>query len=246
MTELRVSDLTVTYDHKTILDVPHASFECGRIYGIIGPSGSGKSTLLRVINLLTQPASGHLHFFGVDVHLPSLSHREGLSLQRQMGFVPQKPSMFHSSVFDNVAQGLRYRKLPRETIRIRVEDALEKVDLTHAANQMADTLSGGEMQRIALARAMVYEPVLLLLDEPTASLDPSNIAIFERVIQAIHAKNRTTILMVTHNLAQAKRLTHACLFIHKGRILEASDTEPFFHSPETQEVQDFMAGRMIY
>ncbi|GIO04654.1 phosphate import ATP-binding protein PstB [Brevibacillus reuszeri] len=245
MNRLELQNVTVTYDERTILDVDHISFERGKMYGIVGPSGAGKSTLLRVINLLEKPRRGSMGFFGTQVELASLTHAKGLSIQRQMGYVAQKPSMFHASVFDNVALGLRYRKLDRSQIQALVHEALQYVELSHLANQRANTLSGGEAQRTALARALVYEPALLLLDEPTASLDPSNIKIFERVIQLINQKKKTTILMITHNLPQARRLAEVCLFLFHGRIVEYSETDTFFSRPACHELQDFVSGRMI-
>ncbi len=245
MNRLELHDLEVTFGGRTVLQVEQAVFERGRIYGIVGPSGAGKSTLLRAINLLEKPARGRMDLFGSMVDLSTLSYRQGVPIQRQMAFVAQKPSMFHATVFDNVALGLRYRKLDRNQISMRVEAALEQVELTHLRSQQAQTLSGGEAQRIALARALVCEPDLLLLDEPTASLDPYNITIFERVIQMFNRDSRTTTLMITHNLPQAKRLADACLFLHKGRIVEQADTDRFFQRPVSEELQDFVFGRMI-
>lgn len=245
MDRVEVRNLEVTYGNRTVLAVDRIAFERGGFYGIVGPSGAGKSTLLRVMNLLEKPVSGHLHLFGKEVDLTSLSYAQGLPLQRQMGFVAQKPSMFQASVFDNVALGLRYRKKSQTQIQALVEEALELVELSHVCDQRANTLSGGEAQRIALARTLVYEPSLLLLDEPTASLDPYNISIFERVIQTIHRQKQTTILMITHNLPQARRLAQTCLFVNNGRIVERSDTEAFFHRPRCTELADFISGRMI-
>lgn len=245
MNRLELHQLEVTFGGRVVLQVEEAVFERGKIYGIVGPSGAGKSTLLRVMNLLEKPARGSMHLFGSRVDLPTLSYRHSVPIQRQMAFVAQKPSMFQASVFDNVALGLRYRKLDRKQIRSRVEEALELVELSHLHSQQAQTLSGGEAQRIALARALACEPKLLLLDEPTASLDPYNISIFERVIQKYNRDGRTTTLMITHNLPQAKRLADACLFLHKGRIVEQADTETFFQRPVSGELQDFVFGRMI-
>ncbi|QRG69208.1 ATP-binding cassette domain-containing protein [Brevibacillus choshinensis] len=245
MNRLELHDLEVTFGGRTVLQVEQAVFERGRIYGIVGPSGAGKSTLLRVINLLEKPVRGRMDLFGSTVDLSTLSYRQSVPIQRQMAFVAQKPSMFQATVFDNVALGLRYRKLDRNQISMRVEAALEQVELSHLHSQQAQTLSGGEAQRIALARALVCEPELLLLDEPTASLDPYNITIFERVIQMFHRDRRTTTLMITHNLPQAKRLADACLFLHKGRIAEQADTDRFFQRPVSEELQDFVFGRMI-
>jgi tungstate transport system ATP-binding protein len=246
MKHFELRDLEVTYEDKTVLRVESVRFDQGKIYGIVGPSGSGKSTLLRVINLLERPTRGSMHVFETVVDLSTLTHAKGLPIQRQMGFVAQKPVMFHATVFDNVALGLRYRGVDRVKIRSLVAEVLKLVELEHTANQRADTLSGGEAQRIALARALVFEPSLLLLDEPTANLDPYNISIFERVIRTIHSTKRTTILMVTHNLPQARRLTQECLFIHNGRIVECGETDVLFTRPTNREWQDFVSGRMIY
>ncbi|MGG1661909.1 phosphate ABC transporter ATP-binding protein [Brevibacillus sp. NRS-1366] len=245
MSQLELQNLVVAYDGRTVLDVEQIIFERGKIYGIVGPSGAGKSTLLRIINLLEKPSKGSMHLFGTDVELPSLTHSKGLAIQRQMGYVAQKPSMFHATVFDNVALGLRYRKLDRARIQSLVLEALELVELSHLAAQRAETLSGGEAQRIALARALVFKPELLLLDEPTASLDPYNITIFERVVQMIHQQQQTTVLIITHNLPQARRLAHVCLFLLDGRVVEYGETETFFNRPACRELQDFVSGRMI-
>lgn len=245
MNRVELQHLEVAHGGRIVLRVEHAVFERGGIYGIVGPSGAGKSTLLRVMNLLEKPTRGSMHLFGSQVDLPSLSYRQSVPIQRQMAFVAQKPSMFQATVFDNVALGLRYRKMDKAQIRLRVEEALELVELSHLRAQQAQTLSGGEAQRVALARALVCEPALLLLDEPTASLDPYNIAIFEGVIQKFNRARNTTTLMITHNLPQAKRLADACLFLHKGKIVEQADTDTFFQRPASGELQDFVFGRMI-
>jgi tungstate transport system ATP-binding protein len=246
MPQLHLKHLHVAIEKKSILTVEQMSLACGKIYGIVGPSGSGKSTLLRVVNLLQKPLTGTMNYWGEEVDLTSLSHAKALAIQRQMAFVAQQPVMFHTSVFDNVAMGLRYRKLDRKTIRERVSEALQLVDLADRIHQQAATLSGGEAQRVALARAIVLNPRLLLLDEPTASLDPANVSIFEQVIKGIHQQRGTTIMIVTHNLPQAKRLADHCLFVHKGRIVESADTSTFFDQPQSQELADFISGRMIY
>ncbi|MFM1651822.1 phosphate ABC transporter ATP-binding protein [Brevibacillus sp. B_LB10_24] len=246
MEQLYLKHLNVVMEKKSILIVEQISLSCGKIYGIVGPSGSGKSTLLRVVNLLQKPHAGTMNYWGEEVDLASLPHAKALAIQRQMAFVAQQPVMFHTSVFDNVAMGLRYRKLDRKTIRQRVSEALELVDLGDRIHQQAATLSGGEAQRAALARAIVLKPRLLLLDEPTASLDPANVSIFEQVIKGIHRQTGMTIMIVTHNLPQAKRLADHCLFVHKGRIVESADTSDFFAQPKSQELEDFISGRMIY
>jgi tungstate transport system ATP-binding protein len=246
MERLIVKDLRIASEQRSLLSVEEAIFRKGAMYGIVGPSGAGKSTFLRVLNFLQRPNSGVANFWGEEVDLTALSPMKSLPLQRMMAFVAQKPVMFHASVFDNVALGLRFRRLDKRTIRERVMAALEQVGLQDHAAQQAVTLSGGEAQRIALARAIVLQPRLILLDEPTANLDPINVSIFEQVVKSIHEQGNTTIIIVTHNFAQAKRLTEECLFIYKGRIEEWSGTPAFFSSPRSQVLDDFLTGRMIY
>jgi tungstate transport system ATP-binding protein len=245
MNQLSIHDLSVLFGEKVILRIEQVHFPAGRIHAVVGPSGAGKSTLLRVINLLERPAAGLMRFWDHTLHLASVSSSQGLAIQRQMAFVSQVPVMFRCTVFDNAAMGLRYRKVDERTIATKVMRALEMVELTSLSRQLATTLSGGEAQRVALARAMVLEPRLLLLDEPTANLDPYNVAIIEQVIRDLHRQHGMTILIVTHNLAQAKRLADICLFLHKGKLVEMSDADSFFHSPKSEELKDFLSGRMI-
>ncbi|NGQ95877.1 ATP-binding cassette domain-containing protein [Brevibacillus sp. SYP-B805] len=245
MTGLRIHHLLVSAGNREILRIEQAAFATGRIHAVVGPSGAGKSTLLRAINLLERPVTGHLYFWEHELSLAAHSAAQALAIQRQMVLVAQQPVMFQATVFDNVALGLRYRKIDKQTIAAKVTRALERVELASIAKQQATTLSGGEAQRVALARAIVLEPRLLLLDEPTASLDPYNVTIIEQVIRSLNREQGTTVIMVTHNLAQARRLADACLFLHKGQLVEMSDADTFFRSPRSAELQDFLSGRMI-
>lgn len=244
MLELR--NIVVKPEKRCILSIDEIRFPAGSICGIVGPSGSGKSTFLKVINLLIKPSRGTMHFFGTDLDLPSLTYKRGLPMQRQMALVAQKPVMFQTTVFENAAMGLRFRRLRQAEIEGKVEKALALVGLDRYAGQQATTLSGGEAQRIALARALVLEPRLLLLDEPTANLDPSNVAIFENVIRTIHQETGTIFLIVTHHLMQAKRLADHCLFFYQGNLMESADTQTFFSRPKSKELQSFISGEMIY
>lgn len=246
MNQLTVKNVSIVHEQRSLLTIEEALFRKGKMYGLVGPSGAGKSTFLRVLNFLQRPNTGVANYWGEEVNLTALSPIRSLPLQRLMAYVAQKPVMFQCSVFDNVALGLRFRRMDKKNIRERVMDALELVGLRDYADQLAITLSGGEAQRIALARAIVLQPRLLLLDEPTANLDPGNVVIFEQVLKSIHEQGNSTILIVTHNLAQAKRLTEECLFVYKGRIEEWNDTPAFFSSPRSRELADFLSGRMIY
>lgn len=243
---LRIENLTVVSDGRTLLSVPTAAYSEGTIYGIVGPSGAGKSTFLRVLNLLETPYSGNLSFLGQKVDLTTLSHLKGLHLQRQMAFVAQKPVMFQTTVFKNVSMGLAYRGVPEGEKEQRVMEALELVGLETLANRKATSLSGGEAQRIALARALVLKPKLLLLDEPTSNLDPTNVSLFEQVIARIRKESSMIVLMVTHHLQQARRLSDQCLFLYQGQIVEQQDTAAFFETPRSEVLKDFLSGKMVY
>lgn len=228
---------------REVLLVEHLALEKGSIYGVIGPSGAGKTTLLKIINLLVEPDRGQLYFDGI-VPPPNGSAR--LALQRRMTLVNQKPLLFKASVWDNVAYGLRARGLPRREIEEKVNGLLTRVGLRGLARQQAASLSGGEAQRVALARAVALAPELLLLDEPTANLDPVNVEIIEKMILELHRTTATAIVMVTHNIFQARRLADEVVFLCEGLVLEADKTETIFSNPREPRTRDFIEGRMIY
>ncbi len=239
---LRVENLSKKYD-KTVLHVDNLTIEKGKIYGIIGPSGAGKSTFLRVVNLLEPPTTGTVVFNGYSV---SAKSGNSISAQREMTLVFQKPVLFHASVFENVAYGLKARNYDREQLHARVMELLQKVGLADFARRHAASLSGGEAQRVALARAVAFEPKLLLLDEPTANLDPTNIEVIEKLILEMNRETEVTVIIVTHNIFQARRIAHEVIFIHDGRIVEAGPTEKLFTEPKDPRTKAFVEGRMIY
>lgn len=230
------------YD-KEVLWVDRLELLKGSIYGIIGPSGAGKSTLLRIINLLTPPSGGELRYHGQPV---TANGQERLALQRKMSLVFQQTLLFRDSVFNNVAYGLKARGYSKSEIENRVSTLLEQIGMTELRNRRADTLSGGEAQRVAIARAVAFEPELLLLDEPTANLDPGNIEQIEKMITGLAREKGITIVMVTHNVFQARRIADQVLFIHQGKIVETGPTEKIFTRPEIEITRQFVEGRMIY
>lgn len=246
MSAVQIRNIAVSFSGRATLSVPSASFEEGAMYGIVGPSGAGKSTLLRVLNLLERPQQGLLSLLGRTIDLANLSHAAGMPLQRQMAFVAQKPVMFQTTVFDNVALGLAYRGISKRRRAELVHRALELVGLQPLSGRRASSLSGGEAQRIALARALVVQPKLLLLDEPSSNLDPTNVSLIENVLRRVRDERSMTVIIVTHQLQQARRLCDQCLLLNEGRIVEWSDTEPFFEAPRSPILQHFLSGKMIY
>jgi tungstate transport system ATP-binding protein len=237
-----MSGIKKIYDRE-VLSVDKLTLKRGCIYGVIGPSGAGKSTLLRIINLLTLSDGGEVLYQGKP--LPK-NGMEKLALQRNMALVFQKTLLFKDTVWNNVAYGLRARRYPKKDIKRRVEILLEQVGMIDLAYRRAETLSGGEAQRVAIARAMVFEPELLLLDEPTANLDPGNIELIEEMITKLARQKNITVVIVTHNVFQAKRIADQVIFINQGKIVETGTAEQIFNTPVEQQTKMFVEGRMVY
>jgi len=238
---IRTHNLSQEYDGENILRGINLQLERGRIHAIIGPSGVGKSVLLRLLNLLEEPTSGEIHFDG-----KALRENDHLVLQRKMTLVFQKPALFNTSVYENVAYGLRVRKENRRSILEKVKKALEVVGLKGYEHKRTRDLSGGEKQRVAIARAMVLEPGILFLDEPTSDLDPRNVAIIEGLIKYINREFKTTIVIATHNMFQAKRLAHQTTFLFEGRIVESGSAREIFTNPKDRRILRFIEGKMIF
>jgi tungstate transport system ATP-binding protein len=226
------------YGARTVLDIDGLAVQAGEILALVGPSGAGKSTLLRLMNFLEAPSAGVIRYDGVDV-----SGVAPLALRRQITTVFQRPLLQRASVRDNVEYGLRLRNLRPNGM---VDDMLQEVGLSAFARQPARQLSGGEMQRVALARALVIKPRVLLLDEPTANLDPYNVGLIEEIVGRQNAERGTTVVMVTHNIFQAKRLAHRTGLMLGGKLIELSDTPSFFASPSDERTAAFVRGDMVY
>ncbi len=212
MAKIEVNGLYKSYGEAEILKDINLKVEPGEVLALIGPTGSGKTTLLRLIGLLEKPTIGEIIFDGLAV--TGLTERERLKARRRMAMVFQKPVMFKTSVRENVSYGLKIRGEGK--IDERVEAAIEAVGLSGYESRDANTLSGGEMQRIALARALVLDPELLLLDEPTANLDPKTAA----SIDALISRFEGTVIMATHNMLQASRMADRVAVLIEGRLAE--------------------------
>jgi len=193
--------------------------------------------------MLTRPDSGHLFIHGNPV--PANSNRR-LELQRKMALVFQKTLLFRDSVWNNVAYGLKARNYSRKAIELKVNRLLEQVGMQSLAYRRADTLSGGEAQRVAIARAVAFDPELLLLDEPTANLDPGNIELIENMIRQMNRDKNITVIMVTHNVFQARRIADEVIFLDKGKIVEMGSAEKIFTNPDQEKTRLYVEGRMIY
>jgi tungstate transport system ATP-binding protein len=228
---------------KTVLNIDEFNIPRGLITAIIGPSGAGKSTLLAILNGLISPDEGKVYFENQNI---IGTMRPGDHHRRSMAMVFQHAVMFQGTVYDNIAYGLKIRKIPEDQIKKSVEDVLGLIGLKEIALQRAETISGGEAQRIALARAMVFQPKVLFLDEPTANLDPANVSQIEKLI--VHAKKeyKTTVVLVTHNMFQAKRLADYTAFMMNGNVVEYGNNEKVFENPSNEKTRLFVSGEMIY
>jgi len=236
-----VHRVTKVYNGRCVLDVEHLDIHRGEILALVGPSGAGKSTLLRLLNFLEPPTDGQIRFLDAAF---DATHPVPLDLRRRVATVFQRPVLLNSSVFANVRYGLRLRG-QRDAVG-RVEAALERVGLSEFAHQRARTLSGGEAQRVSLARTMVLQPDVLLLDEPTANLDPYNVGLIEEIVRSLNQEQGTTLVLVTHNVFQARRLAHRVALLLEGKVVEVDDVHSFFESPRDQRVAAFARGEMVY
>jgi len=235
-------DVRQVYGTRTVLDIPALTVQRGEVLAVVGPSGAGKSTLLRLMALLETPAQGKmlLHLDGERVTAATASTAQ----RRRLAMVFQRPALLSRSVRANIAYGLRLRG--ERNGQQRIDTALERVSLTHLANAHPRTLSGGEMQRVAVARALVLEPHVLLLDEPTANLDPYNVRLIESLIREQHATHETTIILVTHNIFQARRLATRVVLLLEGALIEEATAEQFFDAPRDPRTAAFLSGEFVY
>ena len=241
MTAIELQGIDKAYADKRVLCNVDMVVEEGEIMAIIGPSGVGKTTLLRIANGLERPDAGSVSILGRPLKYDNGGDFES---RRKMAFILQKPVAFRDTVKSNVAYGLRVRG--EEDIDERVDRALKGVGLIHLADRHATTLSGGEMQRMAFARATVFEPSVLLLDEFTANLDPHNVGVLEKAIQAYHGERGATVIVVTHNLFQARRIATKTAFLLGGRMVETGPTEHMFEDPADPRTRAFVNGEMVF
>jgi tungstate transport system ATP-binding protein len=230
---LRLDDVSFVAGGKRIVDRVTLVLEAGPRTIILGPNGAGKSVLMRLCHGLLEPTSGRIEWTSPE--------RPGERRRQTMVF--QRPVMLRRSAVANVEYALGLAGVAGTERKEQARAALESVGLTHLAERSARVLSGGEQQRLALARAWALRPEVLFLDEPTASLDPGATAEVERIIQAIRDAG-TKIVMCTHNLGQARRLGDEILFLNQGRLAERAPVDRFFNQPASAEAQAFIKGEL--
>ncbi len=247
-TAFEIRDLSLHYDGKPALEGIHMKIPKNQVTAFIGPSGCGKSTLLRCLNRMNDlidgcKVSGEILLNGSDIHHRSV---DVAALRRNVGMVFQRPNPFPKSIYENVVYGLRLQGI---NDRRRLDEAVEKA-LKGAAlwNEVKDRLgdnafglSGGQQQRLVIARAIAIEPEVLLLDEPTSALDPISTLTIEELITSL--KRRFTVVIVTHNMQQAARVSDNTAFMYLGRLIEYRDTNTLFTTPAKKQTEDYITGR---
>ncbi len=244
---LEALGVTKRFGERTVLAAVSLGVARGEVHAVLGPSGAGKTTLLRILNLLEVPDEGAVSFDGAPIALA----RAGRPLspaqhaaRLKMALVPQKPVAFRRSVFDNVAFGLRVRRVSEEETAARVKAALERLGILALAEAPARRLSGGETQRLAFARATVLSLEFLLLDEFTANLDPANVKALEQSARTAAHDQGLGVLLVTHDLFQARRLADRVTLLVDGRIVESAPKAAFFEAPQDPRARAFVAGEL--
>ena len=242
MSLIEVVGLSHSYDEREVLKSLNLSIGRGEVFALIGPTGAGKTTLLRIIDLLEIPSLGKIYFDGKCI---PRSGKQRLEIRRRMSFIHQKPQVFNLNVYDNVACGLRWRGEKKHRIAEKVDHILEIVGLEGYKNRNARTLSGGEAQRVALARALVLEPEVLLLDEPTANLDPISTAKIEQLISYVAGQHNTTMIMATHDMSQGQQLAGRIGVLLDGKLVQTGNASDIFRSPKNEEVANFVGMENI-
>lgn len=224
--------LQKSYDGRKVLDIEKGIIKSGSRTAVIGPNGAGKSTLLKILAGLENADSGSLSYDGF-AEFP----------QMDATMVFQKPYLISTTVEKNIAYPMKLRGFSDDEIEKRVTELTEELGLTPFRKQKAWKLSGGETQKVALARALSFKPKLLLLDEPTANIDPYTTAEIEKML--IKASEYATIVLITHNLAQAKRVCDEAMMLHEGKVIEFGPCEEVLLKPSSTETRRFVEGELL-
>jgi len=229
-------NVSKNYDDTPALLAVSVRASSQRITSIVGVNGAGKTTLLKIVAGLDAPSDGKI--------LVDTKEANPEELRTHCTMVFQRSVMLGGTVYDNVTYGLRVNRTPRQEIRDKVRSVLAIVNLDGFENRKARKLSSGEQQRVAIARALALERDVLLIDEPTANLDPANAMIVEQGIK--EAARSRIVLLSTHNLSQARRLSQRAIHLYRGRIVEERETSDFFANPQDERTKLFISGELQY
>ncbi len=232
--ELQIQNLKKSYGTHTVLDIGSLTVHDGGITAVVGPNGAGKSTLLNILAGLMKSDDGEV-YYGGSREIPF----------QKMTMVFQEPCLISSTVEKNIAYPLKLRKYSGKEIHSRVGTLAAELGLTHLLGRRTEGLSLGEVQKTALARALSFEPELLFLDEPCASIDPHATLEIEEMLLKRKREKGTTILIITHDLAQAGRLADQVVLLKEGKVVEACGAEKFFSHPDKEETRKFTGGELL-
>lgn len=245
---VNIESLSVELNNKVVLDNISMRIPAYSITSIIGQSGCGKTTLLNSMNRMNELITEHKITGHIWMDKRDINHkRENVArLRTNVGMVFQQPNPFPMTIYENVGFGL---KLQQQFSRRQIDDAIEKAlinaglwdEVKDRLHEPAMILSGGQQQRLMIARALALKPQILLLDEPTSALDPLATLFIEELMQSL--KQHTTIVMVTHNMQQAARISDYTAFIHKGELIEYTDSDSLFTQPKQKQTEDYITGR---
>ncbi|KKF39870.1 phosphate ABC transporter ATP-binding protein [Halorubrum saccharovorum] len=249
---LRATAVSQSFGGERVFDDLSVAVDAGEVLGVIGPSGVGKTTLLRTLALSLEPNSGTVALGDTDAW--AVDESERLTLRRRVGMVFQEASLFDASVGRNVEYGLRVRSPWSDRIAAAlgladtpdaVRESLGVVGLTDKATQHADSLSGGEAQRVSFARALAYDPDVLLLDEPTSDLDPRNTAVIEDAVEEARSRG-IGVVVATHDMHQAERVADRVAVLLDDGVTEVGPTERIFEDPSDERTRKFISGELVY
>ena len=223
---MKLRDVTKRHGEISALDGVSLEIRDKEVFTVLGPNGSGKTTMLRIMASIDEPTSGEVFFDGERIN-----NRNRSQARKKSTMVFQKTAIFSTTVYENIAYGLRLRGYSQKETEEKVKEALSLVKLAGYEKSLAKKLSGGEQQRISLARALALNTKLLLLDEPTANLDPKNVSIIEETISRVNREFNTTIIMATHNMFQAETLTNRVALLLGGKIAQIGTPQEILRGP---------------
>jgi tungstate transport system ATP-binding protein len=236
----RFQQVSKRHSESFVLRIEQLDIAGGEVFCLLGPTGAGKSTLLRLLSGVEPPTSGSVIFDGRPLEGPMTP----LSVLRRIVMVHQQPLLLTGTVRFNVEYGLRLRGLGASSCK--VDEVLDRLGLAKHAGQSARTLSGGQVQLVALARALVLEPDVLLLDEPTGHLDPARVGLMEETIREAQGRRKMTLVWATHNLFQTGRVGHKVALLLNGSLVEVAPTRQFFENPADERTAQFVQGKIVY
>lgn len=232
--EMKFENLSKEYKANKVLDIAKGCIEEGSITGIIGSNGAGKSTLVKILAGLSEKTTGDILYNGIT-DIP----------YNDMTLVFQTPYLIRTTVENNIAYPLKLRKWNSSDIEKRVDELCIELGLSEFLKSKSWQLSGGEGQKVALARALSFRPKILFLDEPTANIDPNTTAEIERMLVKINETEKTTIVIITHNLVQAKRICNRVMFLNKGILVEDGKCSDILSIPQKEETKRFIKGELL-